>query len=163
MPALGLGTTTRSADGKVNIDQALPCWQARLARDQLDDLDDTVQRRKETTRKYAPTLAHLMPLAARQPGASLIRLPLLVDNPSQLQAKLKAAGIHVDDTWYDTPVSPARYYKQANFPEADCPVAVKTAKKLINLPTHRRVKKSHIDKIVSIITSQEKSPEEKSA
>lgn len=163
MPALGLGTTTRSADGEVNIDQALPCWQARLARDQLDDLDDTVQRRKETTRKYAPKLAHLMPIGARQPGASLIRLPLLVDNPSQLQAELKAAGVYVDDTWYDTPVSPDRYYKQADFPEADCLVAVETAKRLINLPTHRRVKKSHIDKIVSIVTPEEKSSEEKSA
>lgn len=163
IPALGLGTTTRSADGEVNIDQALPCWQARLARNQLDDLDDTAQKRKETTRRYVSQLTHLIPVAARQSGASLIRLPLLTDSPSQLQVALKTAGIHVDDTWYDTPVSPARYYEQADFPEADCPVAVKTAKRLINLPTHRRVKKSHIDKIVSIINSQEKSPEEKSA
>lgn len=167
LPIMGVGIraklVTRSADGEVNIDQSLPCWQARLARNQLDDLDDTVQKRKETARKYVSQLAHLMPIGARQPGASLIRLPLLVDNPSQLQVELKAAGVYVDDTWYDTPVSPDRYYKQADFPEADCPVAVETAKRLINLPTHRRVNKSHIDKIVSIVTPEEKSSEEKSA
>lgn len=96
----------KSADAKLDNSIRLTHWQAKLA---LKDL-----------RK----IKHRTPL----------RRFYFVENREELLKKLTAAGFIMDDIWYSSPVSPERYYNQANFNEKACPNAVFAANHLINLP-----------------------------
>lgn len=150
--AIRLKLVTRSADGEVNTDETMPHWQARLAVLQLRELDMAVARRREKAAAYTKGLKAHIPTDACQSGASLIRVPLLVENPSRVIAALAEKGIHAADVWYDVPVSPARFFDQANYPVKECPVAVKTAARLVNVPTHRRVSSRDIEAAIDAVS-----------
>ncbi|MCG5125891.1 aminotransferase class I/II-fold pyridoxal phosphate-dependent enzyme, partial [Candidatus Saccharibacteria bacterium] len=96
----------KSADAKLDNSIRLTHWQAKLA---LRDLKK---------------IKHRVPL----------RRFYFVENREELLKKLTAAGFIMDDIWYSSPVSPERYYNQANFNEKACPKAVFAANYLINLP-----------------------------
>ena len=96
----------KSADAKLDNSIRLTHWQAKLA---LKDLKK---------------IKHRAPL----------RRFYFVENREELLEKLTAAGFIMDDIWYSSPVSPERYYTQANFDEKACPNAVFAAEHLINLP-----------------------------
>ena len=96
----------KSADAKLDNSIRLTHWQAKLA---LRDLKK---------------IKHRTPL----------RRFYFVENRAELLKKLTTAGFIMDDIWYSSPVSPERYYNQANFNEKACPNAVFAANHLINLP-----------------------------
>ena len=96
----------RSADAVLDPDQSLPDWQAKLALAQLADLPTT------------PLREHYF----------------VQNRPAVLQA-LARAGYHLEEIWYDTPVSPARYAKEAAFPTQTCPQTTWVAAHIVNLPT----------------------------
>lgn len=96
----------KSADTELNLDRQLTNWQAKLALRQLERLPRT-------------------PLRGYQ----------LVAKREKLLQKLREQGYYLDEIWYDTPVAPARYQKEADFPAERCPNTVKVAKEIINLPT----------------------------
>lgn len=96
----------KSADAELNLNVKLCAWQARLAFTQLQNLPKT------PLREFA-----------------------LVNKCEKLLAELRSQGFYFDEIWYDTPVSPARYAKEAAFPAKDCPETVKIAEQIINLPT----------------------------
>ena len=96
----------KSADAKLDNSIRLTHWQAKLA---LRDLKK---------------LQHRAPL----------RRFYFVENRAELLEKLTTSGFIMDDIWYSSPVSPERYYAQANFNEKACPNAVFAANHLINLP-----------------------------
>lgn len=96
----------RSADAELNLEHRLTHWQAKLALRQLQNLPQT------PLRKYK-----------------------LVREREQLLQKLEQNGYCLREIWYDTPVSPVRYAKEADFPDAKCPTTVKIAQEIVNLPT----------------------------
>ncbi len=97
----------RSADVELNLDLKLEPWQAKLALEQLRKLPK-------------------MPL----------REGFLVRKRERLLAEMRKRGYHLDEIWYDVPVSPARYAKEANFSSEDCPETVRVAQEIVNLPTY---------------------------
>ena len=99
----------RSADADLDLRVRLTYWQAKLALRQLEALP----------KDRAP-----------------IREFFLVDDRDIVLNELERSGFIMNDTWYDIPVSPERYYKKVKYPENECPVAVETAKHIVNLPTH---------------------------
>ena len=99
----------RSADTKLDEGATVTNWQAKLALKQLENLNRT--------------------------GKTLLRKYYLVDNRDACLAELKASGAHLEESWYEVPVSPKRYYKSVNFPEKTCPNAVFFAEHVLNLPT----------------------------
>lgn len=149
--AIKLGVVVRSADGEVDTNERLPHWQARIALSQLRQLDEIAASRRARAKEYAAKVRSFIPEGVLQEGAAPIRLPLLVDTRDALVAQLQQQGIQVNDIWYDTPVSPLRFYGAVNYPEQDCPVAVQVASRLINLPTHAHITGEDIDKITSNI------------
>lgn len=96
----------RSAD--VELDEAvrLTHWQAKLAKKQLRNLPRT------PLREFA-----------------------FVRDRDELLQKLEKQGCYLHEIWYDTPVAPARYQKEANFPEKECPNTVRVAREIVNLPS----------------------------
>jgi len=96
----------KSADAELNLDTRLTHWQAKLASRQLDHLPSTPLREHK-----------------------------LISHRDELLKVLKVKGYYLDEIWYDTPVSPARYTAEAKFPESECPNTVKIAAEIINYPS----------------------------
>ncbi|MBR0461028.1 aminotransferase class I/II-fold pyridoxal phosphate-dependent enzyme [Candidatus Saccharibacteria bacterium] len=107
---LKLRLIERSADAVLDPKVRLTHWQARLALSKL---------------KARP--------ARRRPP---LREPYLVDNRDRVLAKLADQGYIFQEIWYETPISPARYYKKVHFDEAECPNATKISAHIVNLPDY---------------------------
>lgn len=101
-----MGWVKRSADTELDTDVRLTDWQARLALRQLKELPRTPLREFK-----------------------------LVRQREKLLAELDRVGYNFHEIWYDTPVSPARYQTEANFPTAKCPTTVRISQQIINIPT----------------------------
>lgn len=104
---LKLHLIERSADAELNLDLKLEPWQAKLALEQLQKLPKTP-----------------------------LRKAFLIRDRERLLAEMHKKGYHLDEIWYDAPVSPARYTEEADFPVEDCPETVRVAQEIINLPTY---------------------------
>lgn len=100
------GWVKRSADTELDTDVRLTNWQAKLALKQLKTLP------REALREFK-----------------------LVERRADLLRELDRAGYNFHEIWYDTPVSPARYSGEADFPVEKCPKTVRISKQIINLPT----------------------------
>lgn len=109
---LKLGWIERSADAELNLNVKLSSWQAKLALQQLEQLPKTAKS-----------------------SCGPLREHYFVKHRPQVLAECAAQGFYLDEIWYDTPVSPARYKKEASFPSKECPNTVKIAETIINLPT----------------------------
>ena len=96
----------RSADATLDLDRTLTSWQAKLALKQLPQLPRTP-----------------------------LRCPYYVQHRAELLQKLSRSGYELAEIWYDVPVSPARYAKEAKFSVNTCPNTIWAAEHLINLPT----------------------------
>lgn len=103
---LALHLVEKSADNRLDTTRKMPNFEAKLALAQLSDA-------KGVGREY-----------------------YLVHDREECLDALKRAGYHFDGFWYEKPVSPARYYGKAKFPEAECPVATEVAAQIINFPTY---------------------------
>lgn len=99
----------RSADAPLDLNARCTYWQAKLALRQLEQLPDP-----------------------RPP----LRQFYLVKDRDKVLDKLEKNGFIFNDTWYDCPVAPERYYQKSSFDPKSCPVAAKLATKIINFPTH---------------------------
>ena len=72
-----------------------------------------------------------MPHRGRKP----LRDFYLVSDRDEVLAGLEKKGYYFSDIWYDTPVAPRRYFRNADFHPDQCPVATEVAEQIINLPT----------------------------
>lgn len=95
----------KSADAGLDLDVKLPNWQAKLALARLKKRD------KSPDREWR-----------------------LVENRTELLKELEEHGFYLNEIWYDTPVSPERYKKEAAFPDQECPNTVRIASQIINIP-----------------------------
>lgn len=99
----------KSADAELNFSRRLTYWQAKYLRREL----------KQYPSPHSP-----------------LRYAYLVKNRTQVLRKLKQAGFYFDEIWYDSPVSPKRYFSQSGFDSTLCPVANELSQHLVNLPAH---------------------------
>lgn len=102
----------RSADTKLRELNTITPWQATLTLNQLKNLKST------PLREY-----------------------ILVKDKEEVLSRLKLDGFRLEESWYEVPVSPARYFESLNFPKDSCPNAVFFADHVINLPTWYHDKK----------------------
>ena len=85
--------------------------------------------------KFVAKLAMRQIKSFHHRGQPKIRDFYLVKDREEVLLKLKKAGYYFGSFWYEKPVSPARYYKEVQFPEKDCPEAVRITGQIINFPT----------------------------
>ena len=118
----------RSADTKLLTDTTISYWQAKLALEQFGRLKN-----------------------------SALREFFLVDDRKVCLKELRRRGYHLEESWYEVPVAPERYYKSVKFPEAQNPNAVFFAEHVLNLPTwyQSKRKKNQVAKAKKIIKSHE--------
>jgi len=103
---LKLGWIARSGDAELDTAVGLTNWQAKLASEQLQNLP------------RGPLREHAF-VAEREAFLS----------------EARKRGFYLDALWYDAPVGPARCLEEANFPASECPMTVRAAAEIINLPT----------------------------
>lgn len=139
----------RSASGGINRNHTLPRWQARRVLALYNKLDENLTHRTSIVTYYREHLKSIM-LAPN----SLVRAALLVNDQKEFWQIMDRHGIFVRDTWYDTPVGPAREYATLNYPEKSYPNAVKCSHLVINLPTHRSMTIKRAAKLVEVIQKE---------
>lgn len=100
----------RSADNKLDLTRRISKFEAKLALEQFRKM--------------------------KKNGEPVLRSHYLVQKRKDVLAELRANGYYFDGLWYERPVSPERYYRKVHFPEKDCPVAVKVAESIVNLPNY---------------------------
>lgn len=100
----------KSADNRLDLERKIAKFEAKLALEQLKNL--------------------------KKSGGAPLREFYLVRDRVEVLKKLQENGYYFGGFWYEKPVSPERYYKKVHFPESKCPVAVKVANEIINLPTY---------------------------
>lgn len=150
--SIKLGLVRRSADGEVDETVFLPHWQAKLAYQQVASLTTTAVKRRQKAQAYGTYLNDdLLPAGMGQAGEAPVRVPLLVDSRDTVITYLATRGIQVNDIWYDVPVSPQRLYDRVAYPVDECPNAVRVASRLVNLPTHERIKSADIKRISQLV------------
>ncbi len=98
----------KSADNRLDLERKISKFEAKSALKQLKKLSDKVP----------------------------IRDFCLVENRDRVLQELREAGFYFDGFWYEKPVSPARYYRKAHFPEENCPEAVFVAQHIVNFPNY---------------------------
>ncbi len=147
-----LKLAVRSADGEVNSLDGMPCWQAKRVLAEISSLSERQAMQISNTKNYLSNLPRNVVLENTLSSGSVpLRLPILVGNRSKCLSDLSRSGIFLEDTWYDRPVAPVRFYVRVNYPEKDCPIAVEVAKKIINLPVYKNTYSNDINKIIKII------------
>ena len=109
-PLIKLHIIERAVDAKLDLTRRPAHWQAKQIVRQLRQIE--------------------------KGGAIPIRTHRLIHQRSELIERLDRHGYNFREIWYDVPVSPVRYYQTVNFPESDCPNAVKVSKEIINIPTY---------------------------
>lgn len=107
---LKLGFIERSADAVLDPKVRLTHWQARLALSKL---------KARPALKRAPMREHY-----------------LVKDREKVLNELEEKGYIFQEIWYETPVSPARYYKKVHFDEAECPNSTEISAHIVNLPDY---------------------------
>ncbi len=112
----------RSADTKLRELNTVSPWQAALALAQLKNLKPT------PLREY-----------------------VLVRDKTEVLSRLKINGFRLEESWYEVPVSPARYFDSLNFPKESCKNAVFFSEHIINLPTWYSDKK-HLKELKKLKT-----------
>lgn len=141
----------RSADGEVEVDKKLPNWQARLALEQLIDLDNEVSRRQQVAKKIFKELDVDFVGMSKDENASLIRVPFVTKSRKDILSKLKQEGIFIEDIWYDSVLSPTRYHKRSQINTKTLPKSDNVVAIVVNFPTHRNVKDKDIKIAARII------------
>ncbi len=146
--ALGfrLRILVRSAEGGIHRDQCLPHWQARLACREFARLEKNLDHRRSRMAIYHEELGKQL----LSPHGTL-RAAVHAASPRRYWQQLRAHHAELYDTWYDTPIGPARKYRQLEYPTSECPRAVQRAKHMINLPTHRAISDDKAKQLAHII------------
>lgn len=147
-----LGFMSRSVDAEYYEGHGLSDWQAKLALEQLEKLPTELLRRRKLGKIYQENLCRAMLVNTSSELVSRstnLRFAAYVENRSEVFRALQKKRIYISDTWYDTPIAPARYLSKTTY-DHQCPVADEVASQIINLPTHRHITESMAVEIAKV-------------
>jgi dTDP-4-amino-4,6-dideoxygalactose transaminase len=118
--------------------------QKHVLKNQLEKLDRLTKHREKIVLEYSKLLDQDL-------KGSLIRYPLVVDNPAIVKNKLQKIGV-ISGNWYNYPVIPKGLdLKKIKYHIGRCPNTEYIMEHMINLPTGINVKKDSVREIVNIV------------
>jgi dTDP-4-amino-4,6-dideoxygalactose transaminase len=118
--------------------------QKHLLKNQIEKIDKFSKHREECTREYSRFLE-------RDLTGSLIRYPILVDNPSLVKKELQRIRV-IAGNWYNYPVIPRGIdLDKVQYQLGSCPNTEYAMEHIINLPTGLDVSNDDLKKITSIV------------
>jgi dTDP-4-amino-4,6-dideoxygalactose transaminase len=152
---LGLLSRATSPDEKQGkkpdmIPARLPNSLARIAWEQLEDVDKINMHRKEISQIYIDAFdgdKHVK-LIFENSKYPLLRFPLKVDDKNSLLSYLKNNNIYLGN-WYEVPIAPKEVDPGVvGYELGACPNAEDTGADIVNLPTHVNIHVKEADKII---------------
>lgn len=130
------------------LDKAYPNALAILLLHQLDKFEQINKVRAAVCEIYRKKLKNNTFLTA---GFSLIRYPILVDQPQKLLSEASRQNIFLGK-WYDQVVAPKSLdLEKVGYKIGSCPIAENVCRKIINLPT--LINEDDLKNLLSIIFS----------
>ncbi|MBI4359202.1 MAG: aminotransferase class I/II-fold pyridoxal phosphate-dependent enzyme [Candidatus Nealsonbacteria bacterium] len=139
------------------LDQKMPDALIQLAENQFQKLDRFIAHQKEIARLYDENLANpelILPPA--RSGRIYLRYPLLLKNgkTDKMLDEARRKGIFLDDGWRKTVITPPDTDQaRMGYRAGECPVAERTAQRILNLPTHINVSEKKARRIVDFLNN----------
>ncbi len=128
--------------------------QCRLGRCEVNRVDLGIAHRQKIDERYRRELPqHGYPIALYPDDWEVIvhRYPIRVSNKEQVVHEAKRRGLDIGN-WFLSPVHPITANLGAyGYKIGSCPVAEIAAKEVVNLPTHRGIGDSELDKILAFV------------
>ena len=116
----------------------MPNALAHLALHQFHKLDKFNQHRQKIAALYEKELQnspYQLPAKIPQTDSSYLRFTIQTENPAAILKAAKKDNLFLDH-WYHCPIAPEGVDHHAiHYPDHACPIAQKTARKSLNLPT----------------------------
>ncbi|MEA2320882.1 MAG: hypothetical protein QOD81_732 [Solirubrobacteraceae bacterium] len=147
------GPTTpeeRRGERPAHLEQRLSNAQALLALRQLRRLDDNLAHRRRIAGIYARRLGPVgggPPAVLDDDEAALVRYPLRV---ADREAAVRSIGpFAVAGLWFTSVLEEAETPAHGGYADGTCPVAEDAARRLVNLPTHPRVRDDDAERIAA--------------
>ena len=140
-----------ASDGLLLSGYALPDYRSQFVLDQLSELATEQKRRSALSQIYAQQLFGDKFLYKND---NLLRLPVVLGSTTVRQLFLMAAKkeqFYLDDTWYDSPVYPARFSEISAYRVGLCHSKDKLHKLVLNLPLHRQVSSQQAKRLAQIL------------
>jgi dTDP-4-amino-4,6-dideoxygalactose transaminase len=128
--------------------------QARLGLSQLDRLDQNLRHRRRIAAIYRQLLAERglwHPVESPEAEPAYVRYPVRV---ADREAAIRAARIAQLGTWFTSVLEEADLPDAVGYSRGSCPVAEDAAGRLVNLPTHERVRADDAAAIIRAIAGQ---------
>lgn len=129
-------------------------WQRNLLEKKLKEIDKIIEHRKWVVSLYE---RHLPQLGIETIKVSeyaepiFLRYPVLVKDKQKLLDKAKKERIEIGN-WFVSPVHPnISNWEKANYIKGMCQISEDICKHIINLPTHTKIQKKEIDKIIGFL------------
>lgn len=120
---------------------------AMLALNQLKNLEEFNKKRIGITKIYQERLKDL-PIKLPTVELSFLRYPILIEKAEELRKFAKRRGIILGD-WYSSVIDPKGVdLTKVGYQRGSCPVAEKTAREVVNLPTYPRMSEDNIYKVI---------------
>ena len=131
--------------------KALPNVLAILGSRQFKKLERFNNHRREIAEKYRALLAHTQYQAVdakQHEGNIFLRFPVRHPKAHEIIKKAWKQNLLLGD-WYTTVIAPHdTHIEKMGYIRGSCPVAEELAKTTLNLPTHIRITKKDIEKII---------------
>lgn len=132
----------------------LPRFHASLIHAQLGRLGRIAERSEQIVASYRRWLERRgRPDVSgpRRAGISLLRFPLLADDPARLCAWTAAHGFELG-RWFDAPVAPMPDPPaRINYSWGQCPRAESVARRVVNLPLHLRMTDADVERLMAVL------------
>jgi dTDP-4-amino-4,6-dideoxygalactose transaminase len=125
--------------------------QARLGLSQLDRLDQNVRHRRRIAAIYGQLLAERglwHPIESPDVEPAYVRYPVRV---TDRDAAIRASRVSQLGTWFTSVLEEAEPPDAVGYLRGSCPVAEGAAGRLVNLPTHERVRADDAAAIIRAI------------
>lgn len=127
---------------------------ARVGLSQLKRLDANLEKRRSFARFYSEKLPKLGLRACEIPehiDPVFVRYPVDVDDKYGLFEALKSDHVFLG-MWFTAPVHPASVDQElAQYEAGSCPVAEQVCDRVINLPTHPRLKRKDAHRLLDLL------------
>lgn len=115
---------------------------------QLKKLERYTAARQNHAKAYASVFGEFS-------NAALLRYPLLIDNPAQVQRQARDQQMLLGD-WYDAPLAPKDADRKIfHYTSGSCPVAERVASRVINLPTYPRLTPDQRQRVIDFIRNHD--------
>ncbi|NCN82559.1 MAG: peptidoglycan bridge formation glycyltransferase FemA/FemB family protein [Candidatus Pacebacteria bacterium] len=141
--------------------EKLSVGQAKLVLEQLGRLPSQLNHRTLIATVYARLLKkYLLAPDLQTSPYSLLRVPLVVQDPDQLAADLKKSNFYLTDRWYRAAVDSGSVVWDSAYHSGSCSQAEKLARSVFTLPTHAQVSVATAVRLATtILQLLEKAPE----